>query len=54
MGSLEALDMLHGQSAATAMWAASIFSLLATLYAFCWTRRFRRGPLEALMRRVAG
>ena len=52
MGTLEALGMLGGQTAATSVAAALVFCALSVLYAFFWSRRFRRGPMEALMRRV--
>lgn len=54
MGVLSALDMLGNQTAATALIASLIFCLLATLYALLWKRRFKRGPIEQLMRSLAG
>lgn len=52
MGTLEALDMLGGQTAATATLAALIFCLASVLYAMAWSKFFDRGPAEALMRRI--
>ncbi len=54
MGTLEALGMLGGQSLAQAVTASLIFCVVATLYAVLWSRWFKRGPIEALMRLVAG
>ncbi|MBN8291439.1 DUF418 domain-containing protein [Rhodobacter sp. NTK016B] len=54
MGTLEALDMLGGQTIAQAVGAALLFCLAATLYALIWARWFKRGPIEALMRKLAG
>lgn len=54
MGTLDALGMLGGQSTATAVLASLIFCLLATVYALIWSWYFKRGPVEALMRKLAG
>jgi len=54
MGTLEALGMLGGQSVAQAMVASTVFCFAATVYALIWARWFKRGPIEALMRKVAG
>jgi uncharacterized membrane protein YeiB len=54
MGTLEALGLVGGQTPEAALLAALLFCAAATLYARLWTRRFRRGPVEALMRRLAG
>lgn len=54
MGSLEALNLLGGQTVEIAVWASAIFCLAATIYAFIWARWFNRGPAEALMRKLAG
>jgi len=54
MGTLEALGMLGGQSVEASVMAALIFSLLSLLYALIWARFFKRGPLEFLMRKLAG
>ncbi len=54
MGTLEALGLLGGQTAEAAFAAALLFCLLATLFASVWARRWKRGPMEMLMRRLAG
>lgn len=54
MGTLEAMGRLGGQSVAQAVVASLVFCGLATLYAWFWSRRFKRGPIEAVMRRLAG
>ena len=54
MGVLEAFNLLGGQSASTALLAALIFCLVSTLYALLWSRHFKRGPIEFLMRKLAG
>ncbi|EEE38807.1 transport protein [Rhodobacteraceae bacterium KLH11] len=53
MGVLEELGLLDGSLTAPqiALYAA-LFCALSSLFAFLWFRKFRRGPLEALMRRV--
>ncbi len=54
MVTLEALGLLGGQSIGTALSAAGLFCLASLLYAWAWSRKFKRGPVEALMRRLAG
>ncbi|MCV6598843.1 MAG: DUF418 domain-containing protein [Mangrovicoccus sp.] len=54
MGVLEAFGLLGGQSVGAALLAAGVFCAAATLYAVLWARRFKRGPIEAVMRRLAG
>ncbi len=54
MGTLEALGMLGGQSVGQAVWASAVFCVCATVYAMIWARWFKRGPIEALMRKIAG
>ncbi|MEL6751291.1 MAG: DUF418 domain-containing protein, partial [Pseudomonadota bacterium] len=54
MGTLEELDMLGGQSMATVFAVTAIFCLAATLFAYLWSRRFKRGPVETAMRTMAG
>lgn len=54
MGTLEALGMLGGQTIAQAVFASMVFCIAATIYALLWARWFKRGPVEALMRKVAG
>lgn len=49
---------LEGRAAATfvviAVTAAVLFCVVATIYSLLWARWFRRGPLETLMRIMAG
>ena len=54
MGLLEALRLTENQSTATALFASLVFCAAAATFAWLWSRRFRRGPVEALMRRLAG
>lgn len=54
MGTLEAFGMLGGQSITVAVIAAVLFCIVATIYALLWARWFRRGPIETLMRTLAG
>lgn len=54
MGALEELGLLGGLSLNAALLASVTFCAAATLYAYLWSKRFKRGPVEALMRRVAG
>ena len=54
MGTLEALGLLEGQTAATSLAASAVFCLAAAIYAVVWSRWFKRGPAEAAMRRIAG
>lgn len=54
MGVLDALDMLGGQTERQALGASLVFCFGATLYAWLWSRRFKRGPIEAVMRKIAG
>lgn len=54
MGTLEAMGRLGGQTAGQALAAALVFCLSATVYAWIWARVFKRGPIEAVMRKLAG
>ncbi|SMX27632.1 hypothetical protein TRP8649_01739 [Pelagimonas phthalicica] len=54
MGTLEALGMLGGQSIEAAFSAAILFVLAAMTYAWIWKHVFKRGPIEAVMRKLAG
>lgn len=58
MGLLDAFGMLDGQGGTQTVWqsvaASLVFCLAATLYAYLWAKRFKRGPVEALMRKLAG
>ncbi|GHD75789.1 DUF418 domain-containing protein [Vogesella fluminis] len=54
MGVMEATGWLQGRSLAQVLLAAALYCLAALLFARLWSRRFARGPLEALMRRCCG
>jgi len=51
---LEVLGLVGDQSIGMALLAALLFSLVSIVYAFIWSKFFKRGPLESLMRLVAG
>ena len=52
MGTLEAMGRLGGQTPLFAFGAATIFSVLAVLFAWTWRQYFARGPFEWLLRRL--
>ncbi|SDQ72960.1 DUF418 domain-containing protein [Pseudovibrio sp. Tun.PSC04-5.I4] len=54
MGTLEELGLLGGQTLQTSMLASALFCAITIIYAYIWSRFFKRGPIEALMRKVAG
>lgn len=54
MGVLEAMALIGGQPAEAAILAASIFIVFSVVYALIWAKFFKVGPLEWVMRRVAG
>lgn len=54
MGVLEEMGLLGQRSSDEAILASAIFCALAIVYAVVYSQRFKRGPIEALMRRVAG
>lgn len=54
LGVLEELGMLENQTLPFAVGASIAFFVAAVLFAWLWTKRYARGPLEALMRRIAG
>ncbi len=53
MGVLESLGRLENQSVVFAVSSASVFCVLAFSFSYLWSRRFKQGPLEWLMRRMA-
>ncbi len=53
MGILELMDRLENESLEWAVTTSLAFSLAAVLFSWAWRRRYRRGPLEWVMRRVA-
>lgn len=54
MAILEAVGRLENQTLSFALAASFVFSVTSILFAWAWRKRFRRGPFEALMRRIAG
>ncbi len=52
MGGLEMLGMLENRSLIFATTSAIIFYGASMLFAFLWRKRFKRGPLEWVMRRA--
>ena len=54
MGVLESMDRLDNQSLEWAIVTSLTFSAAAILFSWAWRRRYQRGPLEWVMRRVAG
>ena len=52
MGFLEAIGRLQNQSITFAVTTSIIFSTLGVVFAHLWRLRFRRGPLEWVMRKV--
>lgn len=53
MGTLEEANMLGGQTIQSAVIAAFVFCAATVVYALFWSRKFKRGPVEALMRKIA-
>jgi len=54
MGTLEAFGLLGGQSILSVLTAALFFCTVAIIYAYFYAQRFKRGPIEMLMRKVTG
>lgn len=54
MGSLLALGRLKNQTLPFSLLSTFVFFFLSIVFATLWRRRFRRGPLELLMRKVTG
>ncbi len=54
MGILESFGMIGGQTTSTAMVASVVFCVFATIFASIWSRYFKRGPIESVMRKLAG
>lgn len=52
MGALESLGRLEQQSVPFMLGSAAVFCSAAVLFAHLWRIRFKRGPLEWLMRRL--
>ncbi|NOX31135.1 MAG: DUF1624 domain-containing protein [Actinobacteria bacterium] len=54
MGILESMGRLENQTLEWAVVTSLIFSVVAIVFSWAWRRRYQRGPLEWVMRRVAG
>ncbi|MCY6381076.1 DUF418 domain-containing protein [Hoeflea prorocentri] len=54
MGVLEAAGLVGGQTPSAALTAAILYCVAATVFAYLWSRRFKRGPLESVMRWLTG
>ena len=50
MGTLEALGRLSEQTLPVSLLAATLFFASSVVFAHLWRKRYRRGPLEAVMR----
>lgn len=53
LGTLESLGWLQRGTVTFAVASAAVFCLVSVLFAVVWSRRFTRGPLEWVMRRIA-
>lgn len=54
MGTIQALGLLGGQDSRSAWLASALFCLAAIVYTYVWSKIFKRGPLEGLMRKITG
>jgi len=54
MLTLDLFGLVGNQPVWLATLAALIFCALAVIYAYYWSRKFKRGPIESLMRKLAG
>lgn len=54
MGTLEAMGRLNNQTLAFSLQASAVFCTIGIVFAYLWRKRFKRGPLEAVMRKLAG
>jgi uncharacterized membrane protein YeiB len=52
LGVLEAMGLLYYQPLSVAVISAAVFCVGAVLFSYLWRKRFQRGPLEWVMRRV--
>lgn len=53
MGTLEAFGLLENQTLPFALFASVVFCMVGVLFAYLWRSRFKRGPLETVMRVAA-
>lgn len=54
MGLLETLNMMSDQTLFFSIFYATSFFVFSVLISYFWRKKFNRGPLEYLMRRVSG
>ena len=54
LGFIDALGFNGSQTSSEAFVAAIIFCILGTIFAFTWSKWFRRGMFESLMRKLTG
>jgi uncharacterized membrane protein YeiB len=54
LGFIDALGFTGGQNSSQAFVAAITFCILGTIFAFTWSKCFRRGIFESLMRKLTG
>ncbi len=54
LGVLEAMGRMEDQTLPFIIGASLVFSAVSVVYATLWRRRYRRGPLEWVMRRMSG
>ena len=54
LGFIDAIGFTGTQTSSQAFVAAIIFCILGTIFAFTWSKWFRRGIFEALMRKLTG
>lgn len=51
---LEIFGLIQGQMLAFSIACALFYGIFAVVFSFFWRKKFRKGPLEAIMRKVAG
>ena len=54
MGLLEAFGFLEGQTLLFSIGCALAYGLSAVIFSYYWRKRFRKGPLEMVMRKISG
>ncbi len=54
MGFLEVIGRLSGQTLEFSVLFASIYFIMSVIFSYFWCKKFKRGPLELLMRKISG
>ncbi|MCF6329341.1 MAG: heparan-alpha-glucosaminide N-acetyltransferase domain-containing protein [Henriciella sp.] len=54
MGLIEAFGLMGNQPGWVGLLASAVFCSAAIMFCWLWARRFKRGPIEALMRALTG